>query len=217
MSLEGRLDDLGIREILQIVSLSKKSGTLTLRTGKASGTVTFMDGQVVRATSTQFPEAIGQLLIKADIITLQQLDAALELQRSETDKRLLGAILNDIFRISAEQVEKVASRQIEKIVYSFFAWDSGTFHFQVEDPVAFGSSSLNPLDFMLAKGLSSQRLVLKEKHLQDRTDPDATVDNAALEKELNELEQRLDSHSLQMLRGMLAELDNPYVLSLIHI
>ena len=64
MALEGYLEDLGICDILQILSLSKKSGTLILKGPQGEGLVCFVDGQVVRASSSFFPENIGQLLLR---------------------------------------------------------------------------------------------------------------------------------------------------------
>ena len=37
MGLKGSLEDLGIRDILQILSLSKKSGTLSLQSPQGKG------------------------------------------------------------------------------------------------------------------------------------------------------------------------------------
>ncbi len=211
MGLEGYLEDLGISEILQIVSLSKKSGTLTLEDGKESGTITFLNGQVVRATSSQHSAGLGQLLKKAKIVSEEHIRVALQRQKSLAEHQPLGVILSDVCQIPAEEIERVVEQQIEKIVYSFFAWQRGTFAFILSEPEAFGSASLNPFDFMLEKGISSQRLVVKGEWLAAQTEVAVAVDDPGLEKEIKRLEQRLDDKSLSQLRGMLAELENPYI------
>ena len=68
MSLVGNLDDLGLGEILQIVSLSRKSGTLSLRSQGREATVVFRQGQVVRASSSKFPQSLGELLTNKSVI-----------------------------------------------------------------------------------------------------------------------------------------------------
>ncbi len=211
MGLEGFLEDLGISEILQIVSLSKKSGTLTLEDTDQRGSITFLEGQVVRATSLEFPEGLGQLLRKAQVISEQQLVAALEQQKTLPRHQPLGVILSNSCQIPVERIEAVVRQQIEKIVYRFFAWQKGTFSFALSEPEAFGSASLNPFDFMLEKGISSQRLVVKGERLAALPDALSAVDDASLEKEIQQLERRLDNRSLALLRGMLAELENPYI------
>ncbi len=95
MSLEGYLEDLGISDILQIVSLSKKSGTLTLESNQGKGTITFVDGQVVRAACDQFPEELGQLLRRCGLVSQEQIDQALKQQRSSATHQPLGAIRAD--------------------------------------------------------------------------------------------------------------------------
>ena len=212
MGLEGYLEDLGISEILQIVSLSKKSGTLSLHGNeKEAGTVTFLNGQVVRATSSQYPETLGQLLKKANIVTEQQIDMALKEQQSVEFHQPLGAILRESCQVDSEIIESVVKDQIEKIVYSFFNWSKGTFAFQIGEPGAFGRTSLNPFDFLLDSGISSQRLVVKGERLAEQQEAGRESDDSSLEEEIRQLERRLDNQGLNLLRGMLAELDNPYI------
>ena len=50
MSLTGNLDDLPLLDILQIVSFSKKSGYLLIRTGDGESGIVFLAGLVVSAS-----------------------------------------------------------------------------------------------------------------------------------------------------------------------
>jgi len=59
MSLVGNLEDLGLGEILQIVSLSRKSGVLTLQCQEKEGKIYFSDGQVTRARVNSRRENFG--------------------------------------------------------------------------------------------------------------------------------------------------------------
>ena len=77
MSLDGYLEDLSVCDILQILSLSKKTGTLLLKSQCDEGSISFSEGQVIRAFSSCFPEGLGQLLCYADVITQEQVDSAL--------------------------------------------------------------------------------------------------------------------------------------------
>jgi len=208
MALEGYLEDLGIRDILQILSLSKKSGTLTLKGQQGEGLVCFMDGQVVRASSSLFPETLGQLLRRNNIVTEDQVDEALRYQQNLRSHQPLGAILIDKFRIATSEIEQVVAAQIEKIIFSFFSWTEGYFTFRLEEIKVFGSALLNPLDFMLEQGLSSQRLVVKGGKITELGSDDA-LDDATIDLELADLENQQSQHGLELLRGMLAELEHP--------
>ncbi len=211
MGLEGYLEDLGISEILQIVSLSKKSGMLSLAHDQEVGCITFLEGQVVRATSSREPDSLGQLLKSQQLVTEQQIEAALKKQQSLKVHQPLGAILSRSCQIPSEAIETVVKQQIEKIVFSFFAWQKGTFSFQLGAPESFGSTTVNPFDFMLEKGISSQRLVVKGQRLVEKPGAIDSTDDSKIEKEIAQLESRLDGQGLTQLRGMLAELENPYI------
>ena len=49
MSLVGRLEDLALSDIFQILSIGKKTGTLVIRSEKDSAFIVFKNGLIVRA------------------------------------------------------------------------------------------------------------------------------------------------------------------------
>jgi len=208
MSLEGYLEDLGIRDILQILSLSKKSGTLRLSCQNSEGLIYFLDGQVVRASSSIFPETLGQLLRRNEIVTEDQVNEALTYQQTLNSHQPLGQILIDKFNISSIDIEKIVAAQIETIVYSFFSCSEGQFSFQLGEMKSFGSAQLNPLDFMLDKGLSPQRLAVKGQKIIELGRADK-IDNELIERELIAQTKQQSRQGLELLRGMLAELEHP--------
>lgn len=208
MGLEGYLEDLGISDILQIVSLSKKSGTLTLKSNRRQGAIVFLDGQVVRAVSDQYRDGLGQLLCRSGLACQEQVEKALLQQRSLKCHKPLGEILVDSFRIPRDQIEAVVQQQIEKIVFALFSWQEGTFAFQVEEQQSYGSSCLNPLDFMLEKGICPQWLVVKG---QQQGSAAGEADEGRLRQQAQQLESRIDEEDICLLKGMLAELENPFI------
>jgi len=207
MALEGCLEDLNIRDILQIVSLSKKSGTLTLKNSQGHGEICFHNGQVIRAFSSCCSESLGQLLRKHQLVSKEQVAAALKYQQQCEAHQPLGQILTEKFGVSSREIEQVVAQQIEQIVFSFFLWDRGEFFFELGEPLVFGSALLNPIDFMLEKGLSPQRLVIKGKRVIEAGEAD--IDNESIERELAECEKNHNCQGLDLLRGMLAELEHP--------
>lgn len=208
MALEGELEDLNFRDILQILSLSKKSGILTLKNGRDEGTICFERGQIIRASSTLFPQGLGQLLRHRNLVTASQVDQAVAHQCSLADHRPLGKIFSDLYRLAPETIETVVAEQIEKIVFSFFSWKEGFFSFRLEQLEHFGSALLNPLDFMLERGLSPQRLVIKGEKLL-RQDKEEAVSDELIDRELMAMKTRRKQQGIDLLRGMLAELEHP--------
>ena len=167
MSLVGNLEDLGLGEILQIVSLSRKSGVLQLTSLDRDGRVIFLDGQVIRASASTFPENIGDLVIRAGMVDIGTLKKALVIQHERDDGRRIGDILVSDFGVDREAIETVVREQVEKIVYSFFSWDEGAFSFELGDPGELASTTLNPLQFMLDSGLNPQWLAMEGSRILD--------------------------------------------------
>jgi acid phosphatase family membrane protein YuiD len=207
MILEGHLEDLNIKDLLQLLSLSKKSGTLSLRSDVGKGHIFFQNGQVIRAASSQYQEGLGQLLKQRGLVTQEQIDSALAYQKTLVDHQPLGVIFSKHLHIPSEAIEAVVARQLEKIVFSFFEWHSGRFSFALNAPECFGSAQFNPLDFMLKEGMSSERLVLKRRHLAESARGE--VDETRLDRELVERRKSIDQRGVPLLRGMMAELENP--------
>jgi hypothetical protein len=188
MSLVGNLQDLGLGDILQIVSLSRKSGVLCLQSRNRQGRVVFLNGQVIRASSDVHKENLGDLLLRHQMIDLEILRNALQIQRSMTDPQRLGTILAEHFGLSSEVIDQLVREQIEKIVYSFFAWTDGTFSFELGDSGEHAATSLDPLIFMLDQGLNPQwlamegsRLLDEKRHRGEPVDDAATVSQVILE------------------------------------
>ena len=167
MSLVGNLEDLGLGEILQIVSLSRKSGVLTLESTGRTGKVTFLDGQVIRATTSASRVNLGDLLVRRELVDIETLKKALFIQRNSDNPPRLGAILAEKFAVSPEKIEEVAKEQIEKIVYSFFTWNEGAFSFDLGEPSVLASGNINPLQFMLDSGLNPQWLAMEGSRILD--------------------------------------------------
>lgn len=162
MSLVGNLEDLGLGEILQIVSLSRKSGTLSLHSGGREGRIVFRRGQVVQAVSSSFQQNLGEVLIQKRIIDLPILKKALAIQGEDGQKERLGTVLVSRFDVPAASIEEVVREQIEKVVYSLFAWAEGTFDFELQDGVEMvDDACMDPLQFMPDQGLNPQFLAME--------------------------------------------------------
>ncbi len=188
MSLEGTLEELGLGEILQIVSLSRKTGVLILSSRGRDGSVFFRKGQVVRATSSTCQQSLGEVLIQKGVLDPPVLRKALAFQNEHGFCERLGVILVKNFGISQEIIEEVVREQIENVVFSLFAWTKGTFDFQTQDSVeTVDGTMMDPLQFMLNQGLNPQFLAMEGTRIHDEKrhaaetgcDDDDSADDAA--------------------------------------
>jgi CheY-like chemotaxis protein len=167
MSLAGNLEDLGLGDILQIVSLSRKSGILSLRDGVCEGKIFFSKGQVIRAWCSTSKENIGDLLVRRQLVSSETLVEAVAMQRLQKSGMRLGSILVEYFNIDRATIEEALREQVEQAVYSFFSWRRGTFEFELGEPEELAATNFNPLQFMLEQGLNPQWLALEGSRLLD--------------------------------------------------
>jgi CheY-like chemotaxis protein len=162
MNLVGNLEDLGLGEIMQIVSLSRKSGILTLNGRRGEGEIVFRQGEVVRATSPDFNESLADLLLRKGAIDLPTMSGALSIQEREGFKERLGTILVNRFHLPAETVEDVIREQVETVVCSFFAWTMGTFDFELHEHAELVDTvETEQMQFMLDRGINAQYLAIE--------------------------------------------------------
>jgi CheY-like chemotaxis protein len=184
MSLAGKLEELGLGEILQIVSLSRKTGVLSLSSKGRDGSVFFRNGQVVRAVSRPYQQSLGDVLIQKGVIDLAVLRKSLAFQQEHGFRERLGVILVKNFGISQDVIEAVVREQIENIVFSLFAWAEGTFTFTVQSSIEIVDGiKMDPLQFILDNGLNPQFLAMEgiriSEELRNASETAVTADDSS--------------------------------------
>ena len=145
MALEGTLRDFSFADILQLISLQRKTGVLTLRADENRVTVSFQDGCIVGAsTLNQHTEdMIGLILLKRGEVTEAELEGAL--RRQEETLQRLGRILIDHHVVPIETVRVALHQQILQIVYRVFRWSDGEYHFSQETDIDYDRDLLQPM------------------------------------------------------------------------
>jgi len=168
VQLVGNIEDLGLGEILQIVSFSRKAGILRLNSRKREASIVFKNGQVVRATSSAIKEGVCDLLLKENIVTPEQIREARDIQKSRGYTENLGSILIKDFQLDPETIEDVATNQIEKIVHSLFLWLEGSFVFELGDFIETPEViKIDSLQYTLISGMNPQFLAMEGSRLLD--------------------------------------------------
>ena len=166
MSLVGRLEDLALPDIFQIISLSKKTGTLVVRSRKGSGMIVFKNGQVVQAGSDVIRDSLGNILVSQGMVDQADLAAALARQKMSPDKPL-GMILVETKATTAQVIEDVVRQQIEEIIYDLLAWEEGFFNFELGEVVPKDKIEVDTQDLLLKSGLSAEYLLMEGTRILD--------------------------------------------------
>ncbi len=128
MSFQGNLKSVSFPDILQLLTLSKKTGTLTLRRDNVEKKVYFKNGAIIYAESTVQEDRFDNLLLSAGIVTLDDLQKARKVQ--ELTGKDLASTLVYLNLATKEQVAELSRKYVENIVFSLFSWEDGEFEFE---------------------------------------------------------------------------------------
>jgi hypothetical protein len=166
MSLVGRLEDLALPDIFQIISLSKKTGTLVVRSRRGTGMVVFKEGQVIQAASDSIRDSLGNILVSQGMLDEAALTKALAFQKREPDKPL-GMILTDMGAVAAQTLQSVIRKQIEEIVYDLLDWEGGFFNFELGEIIPKDTIEIDTQEFLLKSGISAEYLLMEGTRILD--------------------------------------------------
>lgn len=128
MSLSGKLETMGLPEVLQWIANSRKTGTLYLRRASVEKRIVFQAGEIYSSWSNHPRESLGQFLIRGRLVTEEQLFKAL--LRQEQLGKMLGAILVEDRAIAPGQLKQALQTKAEETVYDLFQWPDGEFQFR---------------------------------------------------------------------------------------
>lgn len=155
MALAGTLKDFGLPDIVQLIGLQRKTGTLHLSTKGESVNVIFENGNIVAADSsmTRPSDRIGNALVTQGAITQEQLNQALSVQKQTMQR--LGHVLISEQIVSEEMLRKAVEAQLFQVVFRLFRWREGDYNFETQATVDYertGAVSLGA-DFVLMEGI----------------------------------------------------------------
>jgi hypothetical protein len=168
VSLAGRLEDLAIADIFQILSVGRKTGTFILNGSRGSAFIIFKNGLVFRAETDDIEGNLGDSLFEAGLIKDTILNMAAEVKKKLPSKSI-AEILFDFGSVSRESLDKIAKRRVEKIICRILLWEDGDFEFELDDLNLEGKTGLRDLGWELSKGLSPEYLLMEGARLQDES------------------------------------------------
>jgi hypothetical protein len=128
MGLSGNLRTMDLPEILQWISMGRKTGTLHLERRSVQKRIVFQSGLIHTSWSNDPRESLGQFLIRDRLLTEEQLFRSL--LKQETEGRIIGAILIADELITEEDLRRTLKAKAEETIYDLFLWPEGKFEFK---------------------------------------------------------------------------------------
>jgi tetratricopeptide (TPR) repeat protein len=190
MAIKGSLTEAPLADVIQLLSLSLKSGCLSVTDGRNFGNIFIKDGKIIYATLLNRKDRLGDILVRKQIIDESILKSALEEQKKSN--RRLGEILVEKGYITKEILEAELADQISETIFTMLTWESGYFNFEAD--LLPGSEEylvhLSPQELLL----EGARRIDEWRKLEKRLPPFETiltVKDGATEVPLTEEEQKI--------------------------
>jgi hypothetical protein len=145
---------------MMMLAHNRKTGQLTIERDNDRVKLAFRNGDIVYAASTAVRETIGAMLIRRDLICEAELEAALELQKRREDPPLLGQILVEMGSVSIDDLNSTFHQQFQNVVRDGITWSQGRAEFETMDIPNLGEVKLDPREFFLETGISTESVLL---------------------------------------------------------
>lgn len=154
MSVSGNIRSFPLADLLQWLSLSRKSGVLSIIAADYNVRLFVWKGVLVTAETTDASRRIGQYLIARGYIDEDHLMAALDMQTTGSGERRLGEILCAQGYATRDSLIEALHERTKEMVYDLFLLESALFSFEpIQDaPVAVVELNLN-LDSLVLEGI----------------------------------------------------------------
>lgn len=128
MGIKGKLETVSLPDLFQLLSIGRKTGTLTVSNDYSQKQIAFKDGKVVHSSSSKEDEHLGNLLLRKGIISEADLGKALRVGREKGER--LGKVLVELGLAPEGEVAVWLRRQTEESIYDLFGWEKGEFSFE---------------------------------------------------------------------------------------
>jgi hypothetical protein len=188
-------------DLLQWVSQSRKTGTLSVEGEPHNKKIYFRDGLIAAASSENPKEFLGYYLVGWGLLGDEELQELLDMQ--EHHGTLLGELLVIIGRMSREDLQHILQVKTEETIYELFLWHEGDFRFLENILPAKKFQPLNlPVEMIVLEGVRRKDEWARcKEHIPDETWIPKVVHAVDVEQlgeiELNILREINDENSIE--------------------
>ncbi|HEX8408765.1 MAG TPA: response regulator [Thermoanaerobaculia bacterium] len=155
MSLLGRLEDLSLTDIIQIVYLSRRTGVLEIINESGRHTVLFRQGLVVNAASPEHPDLVSFL----DASLLVNAEQARLVRQMEESGIPAGTALLEMNVLSSDDLANAVRQRILNVVTPLLVSKEGEFNFILSDSMGAADLEYEPDQLFREGGFPPNKLL----------------------------------------------------------
>ncbi|MEM8996750.1 MAG: DUF4388 domain-containing protein [Acidobacteriota bacterium] len=166
MSLNGKLEDVSLADVMQFVHLGRRTGTLSLSRGSEEAEIGFHRGQIVNAWGRSSVR-LSDLLVQRDLVAPETMQHMQQQQAGEQPRRSLGQILVTSGTLDFETIRQAIEEQIEETIYELVTWATGSFEFALDELKPIEDIAMYPGDVIPKLDLNTQMVLLEASRIMD--------------------------------------------------
>ena len=136
MAIRGNLSEASLADVLQLLALGQKTGSLSIAREGSFGIIHFAQGRVVHASIVNRRDRLGDRLVRLGAVAADELARLAAHLHVQDDRDLAKALLSGA-RVDRELLLQVYRTQVEEVVYHLLSWAQGTFTFEPDEDVTF--------------------------------------------------------------------------------
>ena len=129
MALKGNLRDFSTTQVLKLINLAHKTGTLTIEAQGASARLFFREGKLIYASLGNGDGRLAHMLFKAGKLSAEQSKAIQAYSEIDSNKGL-GLLLIHAGYVTRNDIVQSVKAYILDVVYTLFTWVEGLFYFE---------------------------------------------------------------------------------------
>lgn len=129
MALKGNLRDFNLTQLLNLINLARKTGTLSIEASGQQAQISFKEGKLVFASLGDQDGHLAQVLYRAGRLSQEQTRTILSRAGTTSDKRL-GMMLIEAGHVSQDDILRSVRQYTQDVVFRVFTWPVGTFRFE---------------------------------------------------------------------------------------
>ena len=164
MALKGNLRDFSFSQLLNLISLAKKTGTLQVHGPEKAASISFDEGKLCYAQNSKKDHGLAAILLRSEKLTDKQYQVIKEKANNIGDKELGLMLINSNY-VTQEEILTSLKNEFVATANDLFTWEEGIFHFENNlRPSATKISLLINLENIIIEG---SRQLQEMERLQD--------------------------------------------------
>ncbi len=129
MALKGNLRDFSTTQLLNLINLAKKTGTLVIEGPGQNAQMAFRNGKLIYAQIGLEDSNLASILQKAGKLSEEQAKA-LRAKTTTTNDKELGLLLINAGYVNQSDILTSIRNNLLEVVYRLFTWVEGLFRFE---------------------------------------------------------------------------------------